>query len=266
MPSAAARRSTWSTRDGSHRRALVPRVSAAASRVVARRQQPRLRQRRQASGASTSLPHAGAADHRRPEPGRRKLAAVLVAGRNDDRLLALPDLLPLHRDLADRQRRHLAAPDLRHLPGPAPDVLARRHEARALARQRPRDRPRRPPDRRRRRRVHDLVAARHLRRLHRRRPLDPQPPHRHRPAPDATHRSANRLVAGRKVDRRRPAQVGRLVRARDGSQLTKLPASDIRGGAPSFSHGLVVYTHSGECGIDIAREDGTNARRLTRAC
>ena len=42
-----------------------------------------------------------------------------------------------------------------------------------------------------------------------RRPLDPQPPHRHRSASDATHRRANRLVAGRKVDRRRPAQVGR---------------------------------------------------------
>ena len=57
-----------------------------------------------------------------------------------------------------------------------------------------------------------------------------------------------------------------VVRARDGSQLTKLPASDIRGGAPSFSHGLVVYTHSGECGIDIARENGAKPRRLTRAC
>ena len=57
-----------------------------------------------------------------------------------------------------------------------------------------------------------------------------------------------------------------LVHARDGSHLTKLPTSDINGGAPSFSHGLVVYTHTGECGIYIAREDGTNARRLTRSC
>jgi Tol biopolymer transport system component len=57
-----------------------------------------------------------------------------------------------------------------------------------------------------------------------------------------------------------------LVRARDGSQLTTLPASDIAGGVPSFSHGFVVYAHAGECGIDIARENGTNARRLTRAC
>ncbi len=57
-----------------------------------------------------------------------------------------------------------------------------------------------------------------------------------------------------------------LVHARDGSHLTRLPVSDINGGAPGFSHGLVVYTHTGECGIDIAREDGTNARRLTRAC
>ncbi len=57
-----------------------------------------------------------------------------------------------------------------------------------------------------------------------------------------------------------------LVHARDGSHLTKLPASDINGGTPSFSHGLVVYTHAGECGIDIAREDGRNPHRLTRAC
>jgi TolB protein len=57
-----------------------------------------------------------------------------------------------------------------------------------------------------------------------------------------------------------------LVHARDGSHLTRLPASDINGGVPSFSHGLLVYTHTGECGIDIAREDGRNAHRLTRAC
>ena len=57
-----------------------------------------------------------------------------------------------------------------------------------------------------------------------------------------------------------------LVRARDGSQLRRIPASDIRGGAPSFSHGSVVYSHAGECGIDIAHENGTGARRLTRAC
>jgi Tol biopolymer transport system component len=57
-----------------------------------------------------------------------------------------------------------------------------------------------------------------------------------------------------------------LVRARDGSHLTNLPASDVNGGPPSFSQGLLVYAHTGECGIDIARENGTNARRLTRAC
>jgi Tol biopolymer transport system component len=57
-----------------------------------------------------------------------------------------------------------------------------------------------------------------------------------------------------------------LIRARDGSHLRTLPASDINGGAASFSHGLVVYAHAGECGIDIARQNGTNAHRLTRAC
>jgi len=57
-----------------------------------------------------------------------------------------------------------------------------------------------------------------------------------------------------------------LVRARDGSHLRNLPASDINGGAASFSQGLLVYAHAGECGIDLARQDGTNARRLTRVC
>jgi len=57
-----------------------------------------------------------------------------------------------------------------------------------------------------------------------------------------------------------------LVRARDGSHLRKLPSSDVNGGPASFSHGFVVYAHTTECGIDIARQNGTNARRLTRAC
>jgi Tol biopolymer transport system component len=57
-----------------------------------------------------------------------------------------------------------------------------------------------------------------------------------------------------------------VLRARDGSHLRTLPASDIDGGAPSFSNGFVVYAHAGECGIDIARQNGTNAHRLTRAC
>jgi hypothetical protein len=35
---------------------------------------------------------------------------------------------------------------------------------------------------------------------------------------------------------------------------------DGRGGAPR------PYAHTCECRIDIARENGTNARRLTRAC
>ena len=39
--------------------------------------------------------------------------------------------------------------------------------------------------------------------------LDPQPSHRHRSASDASYGWANRLVAGRKVDRWWPAQVGR---------------------------------------------------------
>ena len=42
-----------------------------------------------------------------------------------------------------------------------------------------------------------------------RRALDPQPRHRHRSASDASYGWANRLVAGRKVDRRRRAPVGR---------------------------------------------------------
>jgi Tol biopolymer transport system component len=58
-----------------------------------------------------------------------------------------------------------------------------------------------------------------------------------------------------------------LVRAADGSRLRLLPASTIEGGVPSWSRtGLLAYAHAGECGIDVARADGTHARRLTRAC
>jgi Tol biopolymer transport system component len=58
-----------------------------------------------------------------------------------------------------------------------------------------------------------------------------------------------------------------LIRAKDGSHFTKLRDSDIDGGLPSWSpQGLVAYTHAHGCGIDVAREDGTHVRRLTRAC
>jgi Tol biopolymer transport system component len=58
-----------------------------------------------------------------------------------------------------------------------------------------------------------------------------------------------------------------LIRARDGSHFTKLEDSNIDGGVPSWSpSGLVAYTHAHGCGIDVAREDGTRIRRLTRAC
>lgn len=58
-----------------------------------------------------------------------------------------------------------------------------------------------------------------------------------------------------------------LVRAKDGSGFRTLPASNVEGGTPSWSPtGLVAYVHTGWCGIDVAREDGTHPRRLTRIC
>jgi Tol biopolymer transport system component len=58
-----------------------------------------------------------------------------------------------------------------------------------------------------------------------------------------------------------------LVRARDGSHFPRLRGSNIDGGVPSWSpQGLVVFTHEHGCGIDLAREDGTHIRRLTRTC
>jgi Tol biopolymer transport system component len=58
-----------------------------------------------------------------------------------------------------------------------------------------------------------------------------------------------------------------VVRARDGSHFTRLRHSNIDGGAPTWSpQGLVAFTHEHSCGIDVARGDGTHARRLTQVC
>jgi TolB protein len=57
-----------------------------------------------------------------------------------------------------------------------------------------------------------------------------------------------------------------LVRARDGSLFKLLPNSKVAAGMPSWGFGTVAYVHQGYCGIDLAREDGTHIRRLTRAC
>jgi Tol biopolymer transport system component len=57
-----------------------------------------------------------------------------------------------------------------------------------------------------------------------------------------------------------------LVRARDGSHFRVLPNSRAAAGAPSWGRGTVAYVHEGYCGIDLAREDGTQIRRLTRSC
>jgi TolB protein len=58
-----------------------------------------------------------------------------------------------------------------------------------------------------------------------------------------------------------------IVRAKDGKLVKRLPESNTAGGPPSWSPaGLVVFSHSGQCGIDVAQEDGTHVRRLTRLC
>ena len=56
-----------------------------------------------------------------------------------------------------------------------------------------------------------------------------------------------------------------LVRVRDGRIVRRFAKSAISGGVPSWSRsGKVAFTST--CGIDMAREDGTHLRRLTRTC
>ena len=58
-----------------------------------------------------------------------------------------------------------------------------------------------------------------------------------------------------------------LVRVRDGKMIVRFAGSAIGGGVPSWSPaGQVVFVREGNCGVDLAREDGTHRRRLTRAC
>jgi Tol biopolymer transport system component len=58
-----------------------------------------------------------------------------------------------------------------------------------------------------------------------------------------------------------------IVRAKDGKLVSRLPLSNTGGGGPSWSPaGLLAFAHSKDCGIDVAREDGTLERRLTRVC
>src|SRR5581483_3993294 len=58
-----------------------------------------------------------------------------------------------------------------------------------------------------------------------------------------------------------------IVRARDGALVRRFAASNTGGGGPSWSPaGLVAFAHTGSCGIDVARADGTHQRRLTRVC
>jgi TolB protein len=58
-----------------------------------------------------------------------------------------------------------------------------------------------------------------------------------------------------------------IVRAKDGTLVKRFAASNTGGGGPSWSPaGLVAFAHTSSCGIDVAREDGTHQRRLTRVC
>ena len=57
------------------------------------------------------------------------------------------------------------------------------------------------------------------------------------------------------------------VRVRDGRIFARFARSNIGGGLPSWSAaGDVAFVRERNCGIDVAREDGTHRRRLTRAC
>jgi Tol biopolymer transport system component len=63
-----------------------------------------------------------------------------------------------------------------------------------------------------------------------------------------------------------------VVRAKDGSHLTRLPHSTILGGNPSWSpSGLIAYVHAGAhpytyCGIDLSNAKATHITRLTTTC
>jgi Tol biopolymer transport system component len=62
-------------------------------------------------------------------------------------------------------------------------------------------------------------------------------------------------------------QLVALTRVRDGRVFKRFAGSSINGGIPSWSPaGEVAFVREEGCGIDVAREDGTNRRRLTRTC
>lgn len=58
-----------------------------------------------------------------------------------------------------------------------------------------------------------------------------------------------------------------IVRAKSGKLVRRFAASNTGGGGPSWSPaGLVAFAHTSSCGIDVARENGTLERRLTKLC
>ena len=58
-----------------------------------------------------------------------------------------------------------------------------------------------------------------------------------------------------------------LVRVKDGKVFKRFPRSNGNRSFASWSPaGEVAFAHENNCGIDIADEDGTHRRRLTRAC
>jgi Tol biopolymer transport system component len=58
-----------------------------------------------------------------------------------------------------------------------------------------------------------------------------------------------------------------IVRAKTGRLVKRLPSSDTGGGGPTWSPaGVLAFSHANDCGIDVAREDGTHLRRLTKVC
>jgi hypothetical protein len=58
-----------------------------------------------------------------------------------------------------------------------------------------------------------------------------------------------------------------IVRAKDGKLVARIPQSSTGGGGPNWSpSGMLLFSHSNECGIDIAHPDGSHLRRLTAVC
>ena len=99
---------------------------------------------------------------------------------------------------------------------------------------------------------------------------DARPGTRPTSAPSRWEAGAAAPTAPRPPDRRSGSVSPIAARGRNGvpaSGPARFAESERDGGVPSWSPaGEVAFARENGCGIDVAREDGTKRRRLTRAC